>query len=237
MAQMPRTVLVSEGDSPLGAILARLFVAKGARVVLTVDRSPAGESPRGKPGASREIMGASREARAAERFSLSIPWNRRSPLSARTVLLDAVNAFQAIDEIVILEPPCAAPALLAETGSADIERAFDDARGPVFLAREALSYFQRRGGGVLCMVSGGPSAAPLESGMRECFRGVCTAIMGGGGAGGIIVNGFQSGGVPPDEYAAFIDRTLEEKARKISGRWFTCAPRAGFFQGMMPKKA
>jgi NAD(P)-dependent dehydrogenase (short-subunit alcohol dehydrogenase family) len=220
---MPRTVLVSEGDSPLGAILVRLFLSRGSRVVLTVDRPPAGEGSRGGPG--------------AERATLSIPWNRRSPLSARTVLLDAVNAFEALDDIIILEPPCTAPALLAETGSAEIERAFDDARGPVFLAREALSYFQRRGGGILGMVSGGPAAVPLESGMRECFRGICTSLLGTGGTGGLIVNGFQSGGVAPDEYAAFIDRTLEEKGRKISGRWFTCAPRAGFFQGMIPKKA
>jgi hypothetical protein len=77
----------------------------------------------------------------------------------------------------------------------------------------------------------------MENAMRECFRGICTALLGTGGTGGLIVNGFQSGEVPPEEYAAFIERTLEEKARKISGRWFNCAPRAGFFQGMIPKKA
>jgi len=30
---------------------------------------------------------------------------------------------------------------------------------------------------------------------------------------------------------------LEEKARKISGRWFTCALCGGFFQGVLPRKA
>jgi hypothetical protein len=178
------------------------------------------------------------EAGAAGHVPLSVAWNRRSPLSARTVLLSAVNALEAVDEIVILEPPVAAPALLQETGSAEIERAFDDARGPVFLAREALTYLLRRGSGVLCMVSGGPAAAPLESAMRECFRGACSSLLlAGSGSSGIVVNGFQSGGVESEEYGAFIDRTLEEKARKISGRWFSCAPRAGFFQGMLPKKA
>ena len=222
MTQMPRTVLVSEGDSPLGMILARLFVSRGSRVMLTVDRPAAGE--RGP-------------AAAAERMTLSVPWNRRSPLSARTVLLTAANAFESVDEIVILEPPVAAAVSLPETGSAEIERAFDDARGPVFLAREALAYLKRRGSGVLCLVSGGPAASPLESAMRECFRGLCSSLLAGSGAGGIVVNGFQSGGVEHEEYGAFIDRTLEEKARKISGRWFTCAPRAGFFQGMLPRKA
>jgi hypothetical protein len=148
-----------------------------------------------------------------------------------------VNAFGNLDEIIILEPRVTAPALLPETGSADIERAFDDARGPVFLAREALAYLVGRGSGVLCLVSGGPATSPLENAMRECFRGLATTLLAGAGSPGVIVNGFQAGEVELEEYGAFIDRTLEEKARKISGRWFTCAPRAGFFQGMMPKKA
>ena len=223
MARMPRTVLVSEGDSPLGAALARLLVSRGCSVMTTVPRSPGGGS---LPGAA-----------AYGRTQLAVAWNRRSPLSARTVLLDAINTFDVVDDVLILEPPCPAIAPLSETASADIERAFDDARGPVFLAREALAYFTRRGVGVLGMVSLGPAVAPLESGMRECFRGVCTSLFSAGGAAGIVVNGFQSGGVGTEEFADFIDRVLEEKARRISGRWFICAPRGGFFQGVLPKKA
>ncbi len=203
MAQMPRTVLISEGDSPLAAALARLLAVRGSRVILAVDRAAAVKT-----------------FEAAGSFT-RVPWNRRSPISAQALLLDALNACGSIDEALVLEPACAAPALLVETGSAEIEKAFDDARGPVFLARELLSYFRRRGGGVLCMVSGGPSASPLECGVRECFRGVAGALMGNGATGGLVVNGFQSGGAAPEEYASFIDRTLEEKARKISGRWFS----------------
>ena len=220
---MPRTVLVSEGDSPLGAALARLLVSRGYSVVTTVPRPTNGGS---LPGAA-----------ASGRTSLAVAWNRRSPVSARTVLLDAINAFEVVDDVLILEPPCPAIAPLPEMASADIERAFDDARGPVFLARESLAYFRRRGTGVLCMVSLGPSTSPLESGMRECFRGVCTSLMSAGGSTGVIVNGFQSGGVATEEFADFVNRVLEEKARKISGRWFTCAPRGGFFQGVLPRKA
>jgi hypothetical protein len=53
------------------------------------------------------------------------------------------------------------------------------------------------------------------------------------GSGAIVANGFQCGAVDPEEYAAFIDRTLEEKARKITGRWFSCPARGGFFQGVL----
>jgi hypothetical protein len=49
---------------------------------------------------------------------------------------------------------------------------------------------------------------------------------------GFFVNAFQSFGAGAEEFSQFIDKTLEEKARKISGRWFTCQPRGGFIQGM-----
>jgi hypothetical protein len=53
------------------------------------------------------------------------------------------------------------------------------------------------------------------------------------GDSSVLVNGFQSGGANIEEYAAFIDKTLEEKARKITGRWFTCPTRGGFLQGVL----
>lgn len=220
---MPRTVLVTEGDSPLGAALTRLLSARGLSVVKIVAGPSAVES-----GAGRA---------PADAAPAAVPWNRRSPLSARTVLLNVLNTFDAVDEVLILEPPCATHPTLHDMSSVEIERAFDDAKGPVFLAREMLAYFLGRHSGVLCMVSAGSGSSPLESGMRECFRGLCSSLLTANGEQGVILNGFQSGGVQPEEYAAFIDKTLEEKARKITGRWFTCQSRPGFLQGMKPKKA
>jgi hypothetical protein len=69
--------------------------------------------------------------------------------------------------------------------------------------------------------------------MRECFRGVASALLASAGTGpGPVVNAFQQGEAGLEEYAAFIDRTLEEKARKITGRWFTCPSRGGLFPGI-----
>ncbi len=117
-----------------------------------------------------------------------------------------------------------------------MEKAFDDARGPVFLAREILAHFRQNGGGVLCMVSRGRANGVVESGMRELFRGVASALLAEAGNGAPVVNGFQQGEADAEEYAAFIDRTLEDKARKITGRWFTCPGRGGLFQGVRPPK-
>jgi NAD(P)-dependent dehydrogenase (short-subunit alcohol dehydrogenase family) len=220
---MPRTILVSEADTPLGARLADLFLARGARVVATAARGPGGEQGPVRSGPDSR--------------KLTVPWNRRSPMSARALLLDAANAFDSVDEAVIIEPPCVVSAGLHEIPSTDIERAFDDAKGPLFLAREILASFLVQGSGVLCMVSLGPASGPMENGVRESFRGVCSALFTAPGLKGITVNGFQAASVDVEEYAAFIDRTLEEKARKISGRWFVWQARGGLFQGVRPGAA
>lgn len=223
MARMGKAVLVTEGDSPLGAALVRLFRAKGFSVVTT--------TPVGGEGAGR--------IKSEDDAHLVVPWNRRSPLSARNVLLAALNAVDALDEILILEAPCPSANALPEAASAEIERSFDEAKGPVFLAREVLSYFPPRKRGLLAMVSF-PSAGSdtaVQAAMREGFRGFASSLMTSQNGTGIIVNGFQSSGAGVEEFAEFIDRTLDEKARKISGHWFVCQPRGGFLQGVFSAPA
>ena len=194
---MPRTVLVTEGDSPLGAALIRLFLERGCNVVSTRTQGP-GDPPDG------DAAGAS---------SLVVAWNRRSPVSAHTVIRSALNAFSSIEDALILEPPCDVEKQLLKVQSAAVDKAFDDARGPVYLAREILGHFGT-GSGVLGLVSRGPAAGPVENAMRECFRGMASALLAEVGKTGPVVNGFQQGDAEAADYAAFIDRTLEEKGRK-----------------------
>jgi NAD(P)-dependent dehydrogenase (short-subunit alcohol dehydrogenase family) len=219
---MPRTVLLTEGDSPLGGALTRLLLGRGCSVVTAVERGADAAAGAAVPAAAGKAV--------------AVPWNRRSPVSSRTLLLTALNVFPKLDDVLILEPACAAARGLAEAESAAVEKAFDDARGPVFLAREILAHF-RQNGGVLCMISRGRATGAVESGMRELFRGVASALLAESGPGAPVVNGFQQGDADAEEYAAFIDKTLEDKARKISGRWFNCSSRGGLFQGVrLPKK-
>jgi len=209
---MPRAILVTEADSRLGAELVRLLVERGFSVASVMDASGRGDA-------------------AESRNPLLLSWNRRSPVSARSVLLSVLNAFETLDEALILEPPAATATSLAQASSADIDRALDDAKGPLFLLREVLSTFSRTGRGTVGFVAGGAPAGPVEAAAREAFRGLATAVLAAPGEG-VVANGFQAGPGGADEYAAFIDRTLEEKGRKISGRWFAIPPRGGFLQGV-----
>jgi hypothetical protein len=86
-------------------------------------------------------------------------------------------------------------------------------------------------------VLGSPVTGPLENGLRESLRGVAAALLGATTERTILVNGFQTPAADPEEYAQFIDRTLEERARRISGRWFTCPARGGFLHRVPPLSA
>src|SRR5208337_4259626 len=109
---MPRTILVTEGDSDLGAALVRLFVSRGYAV--------AAAATRGGAFGGSDSVAASASARGAVRNPLAVSWNRRSPVSARTVVLSVLNAFETLDEALIVEPPFPAAPTLGEATSAEI---------------------------------------------------------------------------------------------------------------------
>jgi NAD(P)-dependent dehydrogenase (short-subunit alcohol dehydrogenase family) len=215
---MERTVLVTDGDTPLGGELVRLFAARGCRVVTAAAEAAVGS--------------------VTSKAALVVPWNRRSAASARNLLFAAVNSVGKIDEALVLSSARGSEAPLHEQSAADIERAFDQSLKPAaFVARELVSYFLQHPGGVLGLVSfsARPADAPapaLERAAREGFKGFATSLMASYAESGFFVNAFQSFGAGAEEFSQFIDKTLEEKARKISGRWFTCQPRGGFIQGM-----
>ena len=211
---MERIVLVSDADTPLGRELVRLFAARGHQVAALVSdaRSP------DFPG-------------TAGRAPLVVPWSRRSPAGARAAVRSALNRFGVLEEAVVPGPQPAFAALPHQLASLDIERSLDDGlKGPIFLVRELLAIFLRRGQGVLSLVcfserrddDTGPA---MDLAVHEGWQGFAAGTLDAYAEKSVFVNGFKAAGVAPDEAAAFVDRSLEEKARKVTGRWFTLQPR------------
>jgi NAD(P)-dependent dehydrogenase (short-subunit alcohol dehydrogenase family) len=220
---MQRTFLITDGDTALGAELVRLLSGQGGKVVATC------ADPSGASGGGKSVVW--------------VPWNRRSPASAKNLVVSALNSVGRIDEALLLSAPPGRGEPLGEgpfheLPAAEIERALDQSLKPAaFLARELVTHFLQAGGGVLALVSfcarpaDGFSPA-LERCVREGFKGLATSLLASYADSGFLLNAFQSFGATPEEFAQFIEKTLEEKGRKISGRWFTCQPRSGFIQGM-----
>ncbi len=217
---MARIVLVTEGDSPLGAALVGLLGARGCSVVSTV--GPSASVPSGV---------------GSERRTMVLRWNRRSAASAHTVLLSILNSFDQLDDALILEPQIDARFPLAQAPTADIERGYDEAKGPALLAREVLGHFAKRGSGIMAMVTGLAAQGSIGRALQESFRGLASSLLTHSGDSGVLVNGFQPGEAAVEEYASFVDRTLEERARKTGGRWYACQSRPGLFLGGRSRRA
>jgi hypothetical protein len=213
---MERIVLVSDADTPLGRELVRLLTARGHQVAALVADARSSEFPG-----------------TASRAPLVVPWSRRSPAGARAAVLSVLNRYGVLEEAVVPGAPPSPPALPHELASVDIERALDlGLKGPMFLVRELLGVFLRRGQGVLSLVcyserrDDDPGPA-LDLAVQEGWQGFVAGVLDAYAGKPVFVNGFKTAGVAREEAAAFIDRSLEEKARRISGRWFTFQPRGG----------
>ncbi len=213
---MERIVLVSDADTPLGRELVRLFTAHGHQVAALVGDARAPEFPG-----------------TGSRAPLVVPWSRRSPAGARAAVLTVLNRFGVLEEAVVPAGVPAPSSLPHELASIDIERVVDHGlKGPIFLVRELLGVFLGRGQGVLSLVcyserrddEPGPA---LDQAVQEGWQGYAAGVLDAYAGKPVRVNGFKAAGVGHEEAAAFIDRSLEDKGRKITGRWFAFQPRGG----------
>ena len=217
---MARTVLITDGDTALGGELVRLLCTPECRVVTSV--------PAESPG---------KDYPSIPKSAVLVPWNRRSSASARNLVVSALNSCGRIDDAIVLDVPRASPLPVQDLPASEIERAFDLGLKPaLFLVRELLSYFLQEKRGVLALASFSTrpqeSFTPaLERSVREAFKAFAVSTIAGAAESGICANAYQSYGATPEEFALFIDRTLQEKGRKLSGKWFTCQPRSGIFVG------
>lgn len=214
---MERIVLVSDADTPLGRELVRLCTARGHQVAALVADARSPEFPG-----------------TGSRSPLVVPWSRRSPAGARAAVLSVLNRFGLLEDAVVPNARSWPPALPHELASSDIERATDHGlKAPLFLVRELLGVFRRQGRGVLSLVcfserrddEPGPA---LDEAVLEGWQGFVAGVLDAYGAQKTLsVNGYLVTGVGHEEAATFIDRSLEEKGRRITGRWFSFQPRGG----------
>jgi NADP-dependent 3-hydroxy acid dehydrogenase YdfG len=205
---MSRVVFVTDIDTSLGNQLVRLFLEGGDRVFAT-------SSDQDSLSSFNQVAGDSLKV---------LQWMRRSPVSARNMMLKALAAFDAIDLLVLLGPPDLGSVPLLQVEAAEVEQEVDGwIKGSVFLARELLAYFSRRRAGVAALVgqNSGQGAGVVAEVARAGFHGLTDALLRATGAvsDSVIVNGFESTSASTEDYAAFVHRALDERAKRVAGRF------------------
>ena len=164
---------------------------------------------------------------------LVIEWNRKSPISAKNVLLAALNRFDRIDETLLLLAPELEQKLLQETATETIDREVDAwIKGPLFLMKAVLVLYGQKQEGFLALINHVPQVAtavppPLESALRGSFRATAEAIFAGIGQQNVFINGFESHSTKIEELADFIFDTMKTRTARTTGKWHRFPPRSG----------
>jgi hypothetical protein len=178
---------------------------------------------------------------------IPLGWNPGSPISARSLVLGAVNRLGRIDDAILVCSPPAIRKRPAEMSPNDIEVLVNDhIKGWFFLTRELALYFRNsaasapgerqggakeegpREGGVMALVIPGISpggkydAADLAGpASAAAFKGLAQSILIAGAGEPYRTFGFSSGEAGGDEeFAAYIFKIIDEGNRRDSGRWF-----------------
>jgi hypothetical protein len=152
-------------------------------------------------------------------------------LSARTVVLQAAGVASGIDEAVVVHSPDGKREPLHELQSAGVEHAVDGSvKGPLFLLRELLGHFQKRGAGALDLVMYQPDGdvtAPLDACTAGGFQGVANGLFTYYRNEPITLRGFTCAEQQPAEFAAYVLGLMVEE--KGAGKWNRFSSRGRIF--------
>jgi NAD(P)-dependent dehydrogenase (short-subunit alcohol dehydrogenase family) len=199
---MGKSLLIAGKNSKLTDELVREARAAGYEVTATLDEQAEDRS---------DYEGQLRWVR----------WRRRSPLSARTVVLQAAGFTDGIDAAIVVHSPDAAREPLHELQSATLEQAVDGSvKGPLFMLRELLGHFQKKGGGSLSLVlyqPDGEVTAPLDACTAGSFQAVAGGLFTYYRNEPVTLRGFSAGEPQPAEFAAYVIGTIDEG--KGAGKW------------------
>lgn len=216
---MSRTVLITDIDTPLGFDLSKTFLEQGDRVIGTV----------ADPEKDNSIKTLNSSSFTLKR------WQRSSSISAKNLLLNIINEFDSLDEALLLQPPSLPAKLLHEVTTAEIEQGVDFwVKGNLFLLKEILDIFNRHRGGVLALINYSPHDStgilpPLESALRGSFQALAKSLFSSYSRKNLYINGFESNTVQSSDFSDFIRQTLQDRGRRVSGRWFRFQAKSGLF--------
>ena len=203
---MSGTVLVVEGETPLGRALVHAFRQERWRVVTTHRKTERSDSAADGPDVLR------------------IPWGKASSVSARNVLLKTLTAHQRLDLAVFPFSPALKRVLLHEAEYSEMEQAVDEwVLGTLFLLREVLGQLVRQGKGLLALVQGHVAGAmgvhpPLEALVRGGLTGLGHSLLLSYGGGEVGVCRFETESASLDGYAQFVTRKLFGATSRDHGR-------------------
>ena len=155
---------------------------------------------------------------------IEIPWNSRSPLSAKNMILDCQNKMGGFDEALTILSSEYNNKPIHEVSSSDIEDAIDtNLKGNIFALKEIIQYFQNKGSGNISLIHNmnqngihAPLYALGAGGLSELSKSLFASYQNEK----LAINSFSSQSFEIDEYADYIFKNISERGKTVHGKMF-----------------
>ncbi|GAB4221595.1 MAG: hypothetical protein Kow009_11710 [Spirochaetales bacterium] len=158
-------------------------------------------------------------------------WNKRSSLSAKSLVREVLCFSESLDEAFLVFEPPKEDRPFHEMPVSEMERTLDGwMKGFLFLGKELILHFQRQKKGMLTLVQYEPvpSLSPLSQASSSFFRAFGNALFTQYQNEPFVLRGFQSGTPDVKEFARFLIST-REKPEKTYGRWSKYSGKTSFW--------
>lgn len=250
---MSKSILIAPGDSELADQLTRKAVASGRSVITTSPDAEVGVRPRKSASRGRETTRRRDAGRRQERAggkeevqkgnagliepskaNVEVPatgenprivrWNAKSLISPRNVVLAAANAWEKIDEAVLIHSTTLNDQALHNITPVAIETFVDSLiKGQLFLLRELLKQLLKQQSGSLALVLFSPEefvTSPLQALSTSGFRSLAESLFSIYANETFHINAFETERRHPADFADYILDCLDERAATSTGKWY-----------------
>jgi len=214
---MDSTILIAGNPSKLVSDLVHESLSKQYKILSTLD--PGTEVPPIPAGLEEGLH--------------YVEWNRRSPISARFVVLQAQNLQLDIDHALITFHPKTSGASLQDLSSAYIEEKLDfDCKGYLFLIKELMAYFSKRGKGSVSLLYHNPGPdvlPPMEAILEGAFLKLGESLFKFYEQESIVLRGIHSSFDQNRQVAEYVLQVLEENHPRNRNKWIKYTGKTGLF--------
>ena len=223
---MEKTILVTGKDTFLGNEISKFFLGQGARVGVSI-------TPRNQD---------SHPSLEQDERLLTVPWYRRSSISAKNLVLQTVNQLGPLDEAWIIFTQEHEKTALGETSASVLEESLDESlKGLVFLTRELLLAQAARPEFRLIFVFFDEDRLeldPLCALQYEGAKAFVSSVLANARRKNHLIWAYEAAHPQADAFAQFVlshPRNPENKTFG-PGRWSLFEEKKNLFSGFFPKR-
>ncbi len=202
---MKQKILITGIDSELKTRLTRMFINGGHTVTVTVN-----------PHSKKKDKGTN--------DFFEIPWNNRSPLSAKDIILECQNRMEGFDNALTIFSLEQNNSPIHEISTAKIENSIDSSlKGNLYILKEIILYFQKTGSGNISLVHDIEQSeipAPLYAVEAGGLSALTMSLFASYQSEKLTINSYKSNSGELDNYAEYIYKNINERTKPIHGKTF-----------------